>query len=166
MGMKELIVIIKYWSKQRGINDAYNGYLNSFGYTLLIIQFIQWLIANKYKNIRNENISYFVYEFYAFYFDQSIYCVDISMRNGRLSKKRNMHCFLEVIDPVNYRNNVAQNVGSYQYHRIKAEYKRCVDIYKCYNSEEWKMSLFDVLTQSDDDSGYLSNDSGNTIISK
>merc|ERR1719412_2332622 len=63
--MKKLIVFIKHWSKQRGINNAYRCYLNSFGFTLLILQFVQTLVAN--KNICNKTISFFVYEFFAFY---------------------------------------------------------------------------------------------------
>ena len=42
ISVKPLIVFIKYWSKQKGINNAYYCYLNSFGYTLLVIKFLQY----------------------------------------------------------------------------------------------------------------------------
>ena len=65
---------------------------------------------------------------------------------------------------VNPSNNVAQNVGYWQYSKIRSECVRCLDIYK-YFSKEWKVTMFEVMTQSDDDekvsvdSGYSSNDS-------
>lgn len=36
-----LLSLIKTWAKARGINDASEHTLNSFGYTLLLIQFLQ-----------------------------------------------------------------------------------------------------------------------------
>jgi len=147
--MKKLIVFIKHWTKQRGINNAYRCFLNSFGFTLLIIQFIQCLIANKDKNYFGQKIDYFAYEFWAFYafeFDPSKH--GIAIRNEQLGKKKNIGCFLEVIDPVNDANNVGQNVGYWQYSKIRAECMRCIEIYRDY-SKEWKMSLFDVLTFGD-----------------
>ena len=39
--IQTFMVTIKHWSKMRGINDAYNGYINSYGYTLLAIKFLQ-----------------------------------------------------------------------------------------------------------------------------
>jgi len=39
--VRKLIVFLKKWSKVRGINNSYHGYLNSFGFTLLILKFIQ-----------------------------------------------------------------------------------------------------------------------------
>eukprot|EP01084_Bolivina_argentea_P026419 49139_1 len=38
--IRKLIVFIKFWSKQRAVTNTY-GYLSSFGFTLMIIQFIQ-----------------------------------------------------------------------------------------------------------------------------
>ena len=39
--MSSKSISIKYWSKIGGINDACNGYINSFGYSLLSIKFLQ-----------------------------------------------------------------------------------------------------------------------------
>jgi hypothetical protein len=36
-----LINKVQFWGKQRGIGDASQGTLNSFGYTLLVLQFLQ-----------------------------------------------------------------------------------------------------------------------------
>jgi len=104
------------------------------------------------------------FAFYAFEFDPSKHCV--SILNERLDNKRNSNCFLEVIDPVNFENNVAQNVGFWQYSKIRQECIRCVEIYKFANTKEWKLAMFECIIQSDDesekvsvDSGYSSNDS-------
>eukprot|EP01084_Bolivina_argentea_P107348 191925_1 len=37
---RKLIKFIKYWSKERGINNAQIGYPNSFGWTIMVIAFI------------------------------------------------------------------------------------------------------------------------------
>lgn len=39
--VRPLLLAIKYWAKQRGINDASQGTLNSFGYCLMTIQYLQ-----------------------------------------------------------------------------------------------------------------------------
>ncbi|EKX30845.1 hypothetical protein GUITHDRAFT_51872, partial [Guillardia theta CCMP2712] len=38
---QKLVALVKTWAKARAINDAAAHTLNSFGYTLLIIQFLQ-----------------------------------------------------------------------------------------------------------------------------
>ncbi|KAG6964267.1 hypothetical protein JG688_00007774 [Phytophthora aleatoria] len=39
--VRPLVFAIKYWAKQRGINDSVNGTLSSYGYTLLLIFYLQ-----------------------------------------------------------------------------------------------------------------------------
>ncbi|CAI5723991.1 unnamed protein product [Hyaloperonospora brassicae] len=39
--VRPLVFAVKYWAKQRGINDAGNGTLSSYGYTLLLIFYLQ-----------------------------------------------------------------------------------------------------------------------------
>lgn len=39
--VRKLIMIVKHWAKKRAIQDASRGYLNSFSYCLLVIQFLQ-----------------------------------------------------------------------------------------------------------------------------
>uniref|UniRef100_A0AAV1UIW7 CCHC-type domain-containing protein n=1 Tax=Peronospora matthiolae TaxID=2874970 RepID=A0AAV1UIW7_9STRA len=39
--VRPLVFAVKYWAKQRGINDAVNGTLSSYGYTLLLIFYLQ-----------------------------------------------------------------------------------------------------------------------------
>ena len=46
--MRRMIIFIKYWTKQNGINDAPHHYMNSFGFTIMFIKFIQF-IDNKIK---------------------------------------------------------------------------------------------------------------------
>ncbi|EEY69397.1 Poly(A) polymerase, putative [Phytophthora infestans T30-4] len=39
--VRPLVFAVKYWAKQRGINDSANGTLSSYGYTLLLIFYLQ-----------------------------------------------------------------------------------------------------------------------------
>lgn len=39
--VRPLCLLVKYWAKRRGINDAYRGTLSSYAYVLMIIQFLQ-----------------------------------------------------------------------------------------------------------------------------
>lgn len=39
--VRPLLLAVKYWAKQRGINEAAKGTLNSFGYCLMLIQYLQ-----------------------------------------------------------------------------------------------------------------------------
>ncbi|CAH0491311.1 unnamed protein product [Peronospora farinosa] len=39
--IRPLVFAVKYWAKQRGINDSANGTLSSYGYTLLLIFYLQ-----------------------------------------------------------------------------------------------------------------------------
>ena len=39
--VRELVDMVKYWSKRRYIGDASKGSLNSFGHTLMVIHFAQ-----------------------------------------------------------------------------------------------------------------------------
>ncbi|KAG6590702.1 Poly(A) polymerase [Phytophthora cinnamomi] len=39
--VRPLVFAVKYWAKQRGINDSVNGTLSSYGYTLLLVFYLQ-----------------------------------------------------------------------------------------------------------------------------
>ncbi|EGZ23631.1 hypothetical protein PHYSODRAFT_556286 [Phytophthora sojae] len=39
--VRPLVFAVKYWTKQRGINDSVNGTLSSYGYTLLLVFYLQ-----------------------------------------------------------------------------------------------------------------------------
>merc|ERR1711902_318502 len=149
--IKKLIIFIKYWSKKRGINNSYKCYLNSFGFTLLIIKFIQYLV-NKNKHIiyYNKSLSNLVFEFFQFYvhkLDITKYAVSIN-DDSIFNKKQSNHNILEIIDPVNAENNIAQNVGYYQYDHISSEFNRSIDILTGFMMEKQsEISLFNVLTQ-------------------
>jgi len=41
--VRTFLIAIKYWSKQRGINNAKNGYINSFGWVMLGLKFLQFI---------------------------------------------------------------------------------------------------------------------------
>eukprot|EP01083_Nonionella_stella_P071006 190388_1 len=141
--INKLIVFIKHWSKARGINNAYAGYLNSFGFVVLIIKFIQWFELRKLRKNKKRkwNLAEILIEFYSFYvikFDWSVHCVSIARRfteddykdrDGMIfDYKLNPYIALQIIDPMNVKNNVAKNVNVSRTQHIKYEFIRAVQI--------------------------------------
>eukprot|EP01083_Nonionella_stella_P085618 237451_1 len=158
IAIKKLIVFIKYWSKQKGINNAYQCYLNSFGYTLLVIKFIQFHLF--YEKQSNKSLSFLVYkcfEFYACRFKPQMHSICIQMNDDEMrnifdaksfNHEMNSYCFLEIRDPINPENNVAQRVGLSQMLRIKQEFINAFEVIKAYKNDQYsKISLFDLLVQ-------------------
>ena len=148
--MRKFIVFVKYWSKQRCINDSPNRFINSFGYTLMVIKYCQYLIA---KGKDWCNISYLIYGFFKYYaitFDAKKHCVDIMDGNGdgRFGKKTSGKV-LEIIDPANPKNNVTNNVRIEQYERISLEFRRATQLYIVFmnGGQETNETLFQVLTK-------------------
>jgi len=41
--IRELVIAVKHWSKRRNINCAMTGKINSFGFTLLVLKYCQFL---------------------------------------------------------------------------------------------------------------------------
>ena len=39
--LRPLVIIVKSWAKARGISNAPCGFLNSFGYSMLVIYYLQ-----------------------------------------------------------------------------------------------------------------------------
>ena len=154
--MKKLIVFIKHWSKRRGINNSYRCYLNSYAYTLLIIKFIQYLLdENKHILYYNKSLSYLVFEFFEYYlfkYDISKHRVSISnpfdSSLNLCDQDNNGKNILELIDPVDPSNNVADKVGFVQFEHIRAEFIRSFEIFRIFMMEEISQtSLFDALTE-------------------
>jgi len=151
--MRRFLVFIKHWSKQRGINDSPNRFINSFGYTLMAIKYVQYLSAVR-KKAKSENLSYLVYNFFKYYvhFDAEKYQIDImdAKHVTAFGRKRGKHP-LEIIDPANPNNNVTKNVRAEQYRKICLEFKRAAKIYKAYMMESCSKSttpsLFELLTK-------------------
>ena len=84
--IKKLIVFIKYWSTKRQINNSDECFLNSFGYTLLTIKFLQYYINN---NNKNNTLSALVYKFFEFYqkkYKSEIHLISISINDNKLNQ--------------------------------------------------------------------------------
>merc|ERR1712228_512025 len=146
--IKPFIVFIKHWSKQRGINNAYRRYLNSYAYTLLVISFLQSHDCTDLK------LAYLVYRF--FEFDAEIHAISVSVdcayKKEKFDKKR--YCVekkgydvMEIVDPINCKNNVAQRVGFSQCLRIKQEFVCSYQLIKKYRDKTItdRQSIFDLL---------------------
>merc|ERR1712228_783548 len=65
--IRKFLVFIKYWTKKRCINDSPHRFVNSFGYTLMVIKYIQYLAVNRIQFV---NLSCLVYGFFSFYAQQ------------------------------------------------------------------------------------------------
>merc|ERR1711902_433214 len=109
-------------------------------------------MGNKNKHIiyYNKSLSNLVFEFFQFYvhkLDITKHSVSIN-DDGIFNKKQRNHNILEIIDPVNAENNIAQNVGYYQYDHISSEFNRSIDILTEFMMEKQsEISLFNLLTQ-------------------
>eukprot|EP01084_Bolivina_argentea_P294266 506275_1 len=155
--IKELIVFIKHWSKQRQINNSYRRYLNSFGYTLLTINYLQFVIRNV-SDKKYYDLSYLVYGFFSFYVNH----YDVTQQSTQIihfcdtylfRNKINQNCLLEIIDPANQANNIAKNVGYNELHRIRNELYRCYQMCNLIVMHQFiyqlkNQSIFDKLTQA------------------
>lgn len=173
--LKRLIIFIKTWAKARRINSAYHGFLNSFGFTLLILKFVESLVDEHRHILRfRKSVSVLVLEFFEFYvlrFNLAEYCVRLESARGRFGRgrerrrgfeaqyprKRRRSAMMEVMDPVNDDNNVAQSVGYAQYHGIAFEFIRAFKILRAAQTqtdgatqlEGAQMAVFDALLVAD-----------------
>eukprot|EP01083_Nonionella_stella_P061715 160754_1 len=148
--IQKLIVFVKHWSKMRGINGAYAGYINSFGFVVLVIKFVQWFEPTKLKE-KQWNLGEILYEFYVFYaskFDWDRHCVSINHKFTKyihitilyyriFDKKVHPHYNLHIVDPVNINQNIARCVGAPQAKQIKFEFIRCVRIFEYNKNGKW-----------------------------
>eukprot|EP01083_Nonionella_stella_P049044 130810_1 len=149
--MRKLIVLVKYWSKQRCINDSPNRFINSFGFTLMVIKFIQHLIFGHQKYI---NLSHLLYCFFVFYgcaFDATKHAIDVMDEGHGEWNEKMSNKVLEIIDPANIQNNVTNNVRQSQYTKINVEFNRAMQIYRVYMTKQQNqtmhMTLFKLLTE-------------------
>jgi len=133
-------------------------FLNSFGFTLLILKFVQSLPDQslvQYKgSVANLVVDFFM--FYTYKFNLYQYSVAVhdpsKLCRGKYQVFEQRHSawpMMEVLDPVNPLNNVAQNVGIHQYDRMGAEVKR-----SCFILQQASMgrmpanqSIFQLLTE-------------------
>merc|ERR1719242_1336177 len=104
--IRRLLVFIKDWTKRCGINNALKCYLNSFGYTLMAINFLKCLfhrfLIEKIRKVSCLIAGFF--SFYGFAFDASVHCIDVTKKELFCGKVR--LDILEIVDPVNRQNNV------------------------------------------------------------
>ena len=154
--IKPLIVFIKHWSKQRGINNAYRRYLNSYGYTLLVISFLQ---NNDCTDLKLAYLVYKFFEFYAIYFDERIHAVSVSLIGCENDQKKQQFAekkgkdAMEIMDPINCKNNVAHRVGLAQCQRIKQEFVSSYRLIKQYRDKTItdRQSIFNLLLRKSSD---------------
>jgi len=139
--VRKLMIFTKIWSKNRGINDAFGGYLNSFGFALLIVKFLQCthgrdiprnkhiLSYNHAKALRTLLFEFFV--FFLFDFDLETRAVAVTAESAAVYTQKQKHrqkqkreSVLEIVDPANGRNNVGAQVEHEQWLHIKSEFVR------------------------------------------
>lgn len=144
--LRELIVFIKHWSKEKGVNNAYQCYLNSFGYTMLAIKFLQFYMTSHIEAGRPINVDLGVliahfFKFYAEQWDPKRHAISIAdPQSGTFDPKR-AECWMEISDPMNPQNNIAQNVGWAQCQRICKEFQAASDLIAKYTHLEQHRTL-------------------------
>ena len=87
--IRKFIIFIKHWSKRCGINNALKCYLNSFGYTLMAIHYVQSLVLG--CRLIEKKVSCLVIGFFSFYgfrFNHRLHRIDITNGTGLPSKRR------------------------------------------------------------------------------
>jgi len=131
--IRELIVFIKHWSKEQGINNAYQCYLNSFGFTMLAIKFLQFYMTSHIEAQRpiNVDLGHLIAEFFKFYaehFDPNKHAISIADPTSGTFDNKTTECWMEINDPMNPQNNIAENVGWSQCQRIQHEFRCATDL--------------------------------------
>eukprot|EP01084_Bolivina_argentea_P029319 54414_1 len=139
--IKKLIIFVKYWAKQHDINNSYHLYLNSFGYTLLVIKYLQ--LYNPINKLLTDLIFQFFWCYHCI-FDVNKHSISIANNSKVFDIKKDKTYLLEIVDPVNSSNNVAKNVGKKQWDDIKNAFDTCYNVLKnCINYKQ--QSLFCLL---------------------
>jgi len=129
--IRQLIVFVKHWSKRKGINGAYQCYLNSFGYTMMAIKFLQshWTSrggAKHRESARDHGLGPLIAAFFKFYaerFDPKQHAISIAdpAAGHSFDAKKSQNHWMEIHDPMDSQNNIALNVGWAQSIRIQHE---------------------------------------------
>eukprot|EP01083_Nonionella_stella_P200518 734208_1 len=150
VAIKPFIVFVKYWAKQNGINDGYHRFLNSFGYTILVIKFLQIFCAHYgYGGHSLSTLLFGFYYLYAVEFNPTKHAISIITNSSAFDLKMNQKCWMEIVDPANKNNNVAQNVGPQRWLEIRQVFIKAHDIYKHSQVHyDPRQSLFCLLTNS------------------
>ena len=149
------------WSKHRLINDGKRGYLNSFGFTLLAIKYLQEMdilpvlrYDSEYETLevvreshprRNEaNVGQLVRGFFEFWgtrFDPqchlvSILCVGLLSKEWSVFRGHPDQRFFLLQHPVQLEHNVAKNVRLSQWQHTQSECRRSLTILRGVDSME------------------------------
>eukprot|EP01083_Nonionella_stella_P075771 206089_1 len=150
VAIKPFIVFVKHWAKQNGINDGYHRFLNSFGYTILVIKFLQIFCAHYgYGGHSLSTLLFGFYYLYAVEFNPTKHAISIITNSSAFDLKMNQKCWMEIVDPANKNNNVAQNVGPQRWLEIRQVFIKAHDIYKHSQvNYHLRESLFCLLTNS------------------
>jgi len=148
-------VYIKYWSKQRGINDGKAMKLTSFAYALLSIKYLQLvgvipIITTEgippWESENRANLGQLLLGFFEFWLEfnyaklevsiltESIEIKDVSKYDVRANQTQ-----IIIADPIERRNNVARNIRAPTLREFQGELKRGI---KC-----CKEKKFDNLVQ-------------------
>jgi len=146
--VQPFLIAIKYWSKRRRINDASQNMINSFGYVILALKFLQMLgiipirpttdepIARKEIPVNLGDILVGFFDFYAnFPFDShqiSILKEGIQLKNPSEFDVREIQTVMILQDPIEISNNVARNVREGTLRQIQSEFKRS---YQCLSGD-------------------------------
>lgn len=150
--VRTFLIALKFWSKQRGVNNAKNGFINSFGWVMLGLKYLQFIspavipvvdiqdfldekVMKNFKQRNRMDQGTLLFGFFTFYseFDFSTY--EICVRQKELLRKRynewtKVHGLREdqqlviIEDPFQLDNNVARNVRMKALDAMHSEFLR------------------------------------------
>lgn len=151
--VRTFLIAVKFWSKQRGVNDSKCGFINSFGFVIMGIKFLQIIsppvlpqddiqkfvkedtLGNTkmmFKNRNNMDMGTLLYSFFLFYYELDYKKFEISVRFKGLIEKRRDHwekslrrdqCALIIEDPWETENNVARNIRPHTIEILRDEFR-------------------------------------------
>jgi len=150
--VRTLIVVIKFWSKQRNINDGKSMKMTSFGWTLLTLKFLQLVgviplspreADPKWRSSNHATLGQLLFGFFEFWSKFDYERLQISILNDRLPLKntanfdvRQNQTTLIIADPIEIRNNVGRNIRPKVLLEFKQELARAARLCKSQRYDE------------------------------
>jgi len=142
--VRPFLIAVKYWSKVRKMNDASQQKINSFGYVLLALKFLQLLEIlpvdirqtnpKSWHTLCRASIGELLSGFFEFYglfpFDShqvTLLRKGIELKKPSIFDVRPDQTVMLIQDPIETRNNVARNVRQRTLKQIQNEFKRAHD---------------------------------------
>lgn len=163
--VRTFLIAVKYWSKQRGVNNAKCGYINSFGWVMLGLKFLQFIsppvipivgiedflneqITTNFKQKNKMDQGTLLYGFFTFYSQFDFKKFEVMVREKELMVKRHQEWeklgvkkekrVVIIEDPFQLDNNVARNVKEDKLGHMLEEFNRGKQLCESFSAENFE----------------------------